>query len=409
MRDKQANHILGYILIGFMIVMAAIAIPDFYTLLTQNRSASDPAISKISQTAFVLAVKMIVFAAASILYVVLYFGKNKKALERSYEELKISNERYRIVTEQSDSIIFDYNFEDKTITFSANVRKKFGFSEIVQNCPQSLLNSSTIHIEDVETFTRLCADVRSGISYEECEIRIKPVNGDYIWCKLRVTTIFDNDRRPIKAIGKVIDIDKQKKETMTLRLKAQNDPLTGLCNKITTERLITACLKVSDDNSHHAMLIMDIDNFKAINDNLGHISGDNILRDLAPKIKKLFRTSDTIGRIGGDEFMIFMKDYHADQIVADKLEAFCDLLRKTYAGSKNDYPISGSIGIAIYPKDGKTYNELYQKADIALYHAKRGGKNSYTFYDSKFAPIAQQTTVEANQKAEENELLTHIL
>jgi diguanylate cyclase (GGDEF)-like protein len=411
-KATKAYTLFGFVLIALIFTVALLSIQDFSVLLGQNaKAAASPESAKFVQASFSLSMKMISFIILSVIYILFYLGKNRKELIKSNQELKISNERYRIVTEQTDSIIFDFNFIDKTIVFSTNVKRKLGYPYLIDNFPQSAINCPAVHMDDIEIMMKLCADVMSGMPYEESELRIKPAKGEYIWCRVRATTIFDDHHKPVKAIGKIIDIDKQKKETLNLRAKAQTDPLTCLYNKSTTERLISACLK-NDVNCRHAMFIMDIDNFKAINDNLGHIFGDAVLHDISPKIKKLFRNSDIVGRIGGDEFMILMKDFFSDESVKEKAEAFCKLLKQTLTGEKNDYSISGSIGVAIYPTDGTTYRDLYKKADIALYQAKRYGKSCYAFYQKEYqTPLCAKTDCEkaASEVSKESSLHSEMI
>lgn len=405
MKTGKMNNLFGFVLIVLLFSIAILSIQDFSVLLSSSVKTAD---AGIAQASFWLCIKMIGFTVLAVLYVLVYLGQNRKALLKSNEELRISNERYRIVTEQTDSIIFDYNFINRAIVFSSNIKRKLGYDYIVSNFPQRIVNSTAVHANDLEMLLKLCEDVTGGKPYEECELRVKPFKGDYIWCRVRATTIFDNNHKPVKAIGKIIDIDKQKKETLNLQAKAQNDPLTSLYNKVTTERLITACLK-SSIGCRHALFIMDVDNFKAINDNLGHMCGDTVLHDIAPKIKKLFRGSDVVGRIGGDEFMILMKDFSSDKVVKEKAEAFCALLKQTLTGEKNDYAISGSIGIAIYPTDGSTYEELYKKADVALYHAKRFGKSNYAFYQEEYDTCLclEADSAKAEESGEQNDAFLH--
>lgn len=401
MKQRKAHYFIGFVLIVLIFTNALLSIPDFSVLLSYRMKTAD---AEVSQASYWLCIKMISFMLLAALYVWVYLGQSKKALLRSNEELRISNERYRIVTEQADSIIFDYNFTDKTIILSGNIKRKLGYDYLIDNFPQKAINSPAIHIDDVKILTKLCTNVISGTPYEECELRIKPIKGDYIWCRIRATTVFDDHHKPVNAIGKIIDIDKQKRETLNLQAKAQNDPLTSLYNKDTTERLITSCLKKSS-GCRHALFIMDIDNFKAINDHLGHIFGDSVLHDISPKIKKLFRSSDVVGRIGGDEFMVLMKDFSSDEVVKEKANAFCTLLRQTYTGENNDYAISGSIGIAIYPTDGTTYQQLYKKADAALYHAKRTGKSSYALYREEYDTCLCADETDCEKTTQEKGLL----
>ncbi len=132
------------------------------------------------------------------------------------------------------------------------------------------------------------------------------------------------------------------------------------------------------------MFIVDIDDFKSVNDNLGHYFGDLVLGEVANNLRSKFRDEDIVGRIGGDEFIVFMQNISDEATITDKAEKISAAFNNTYSGKNNTYKISGSIGIARYPIDGNSYEELYKAADKALYQSKLAGKDCYTFYSKEF-------------------------
>ncbi|MEG1602924.1 MAG: GGDEF domain-containing protein, partial [Cloacibacillus sp.] len=154
-----------------------------------------------------------------------------------------------------------------------------------------------------------------------------------------------------------------------------------LYNKATTERLIRDFLRDTDIAAMHALLIIDIDNFKLVNDRLGHMYGDVVLATLAQCLMPIFRVNDVIGRIGGDEFFVFMKNISSENIAFTKAETICGLFRRTYCENNVSCQISASIGIAIFPSHGVGFEALYNNADSALYVAKAGGRDSCKVYD----------------------------
>lgn len=154
---------------------------------------------------------------------------------------------------------------------------------------------------------------------------------------------------------------------------AQTDALTGLYNKETTEQLTDELLS-EDENKYHAFLILDVDCFKQINDIYGHAVGDIVLQKFGKLLKGTFREGDILGRIGGDEFGVIMKNIQTKDIAMKKAE---ELLAKTQAYKIDELKgnnISISIGISTAPQDGDCYMDLYKRADQALYQAKRSGK-----------------------------------
>lgn len=154
---------------------------------------------------------------------------------------------------------------------------------------------------------------------------------------------------------------------------AQTDALTGLYNKETTEQLTDELLS-EDENKSHAFLILDVDCFKQINDIYGHAVGDIVLQKFGKLLKGTFREGDILGRIGGDEFGVIMKNIQTKDIAMKKAG---ELLAKTQAYRIDELKgnnISISIGISTAPQDGDCYMDLYKRADQALYQAKRSGK-----------------------------------
>lgn len=164
-----------------------------------------------------------------------------------------------------------------------------------------------------------------------------------------------------------------------LENKADTDLLTGLNNKLATERKIKEYMAEHPD-TQSMMLLLDIDNFKKINDTMGHAFGDEVLRSLGQQIGSNFRASDIIGRVGGDEFMVFLKGIENKETVrkeAKKVETF---FRGFQAGEYVKYAATASIGAAIYPQEGADFETLYKAADQGLYKAKKRGKNQLAFY-----------------------------
>ena len=136
------------------------------------------------------------------------------------------------------------------------------------------------------------------------------------------------------------------------------------------------------------MFLFDIDNFKKINDTMGHAFGDEVLRSLGVQIGAIFRASDIVGRVGGDEFMVFLKDITSDEDImkeAGKVEAF---FKSFQAGEYVKYKATASIGVAIFPQEGEDFETLYKAADQGLYKAKKRGKNQLAFYRDR-APAEQ--------------------
>ncbi len=146
----------------------------------------------------------------------------------SQNKQKIDEERYRIVAESSDSVIYEYNIKDRTIFYTHKYKYKFGEDPLTDNFPDSFVDSGKLHKEDIKKFLSEYNKILYGKPSGSIEIRIKKASGEFIWCEMRYTSIFDDNGIPIRVIGKYIDIDKVKKETENLKKANQLDSFPGI-------------------------------------------------------------------------------------------------------------------------------------------------------------------------------------
>lgn len=164
------------------------------------------------------------------------------------------------------------------------------------------------------------------------------------------------------------------------RRELDTDGLTKLMIKKAVERDIRRY--ISETKEAGALIMIDLDNFKQVNDTKGHAYGDVILKLTGESISSSFRASDIKGRFGGDEFIVFLPGMKDRKLITERLDHFKELMEKGVTGEENQNGVHQSIGIAMYPEDAETYEDLFEKADKALYAAKKGGKNKYCFYTS---------------------------
>lgn len=186
----------------------------------------------------------------------------------------------------------------------------------------------------------------------------------------------------IDVVEKIHDNEKKR----ALEDKADTDLLTTLNNKIATERKIREHLATHPDEVA-VMFVVDIDNFKKINDTMGHAFGDEVLKTLGKHICGEFRASDIIGRTGGDEFMIFLCNMKEEAIIKKEAKRLENFFQGFQAGSYVKYSATASIGAAVYPKDAQSFEGLYKAADQAMYVAKKKGKNQLAFYGEEYTEV----------------------
>lgn len=186
-------------------------------------------------------------------------------------------------------------------------------------------------------------------------------------------------------VALINDVTEKQLLKMELERRAKTDPLTGLLNKVATEGVIELSLEKftrSDSVRHAALFMIDVDNFKMINDTFGHSTGDNVLRCVGSILHSTFSGKDVKGRVGGDEFMVFAEIENSTQ--ANRIaEAICRQMEQAYRGSALEGKVSLSIGICIFPEVGSSFQELYKSADQALYTVKKSRKGSFCVASSR--------------------------
>ncbi len=201
------------------------------------------------------------------------------------------------------------------------------------------------------------------------------------WLRRSVDLVERPNAKGLMAYLMFEDIDERKKaELMTLQ-RSESDPLTGVLNRAAFAARVETILRESTADEEHILMMLDVDDFKRVNDVLGHKAGDQALIEITKLLRASSRRSDLVGRLGGDEFMLFLTSMPSGHVTAEKAKRICTLASQTVDG---DISLSVSIGIAVYPSNGETFETLYRKADLALYHIKESGKSSYAFYQPEY-------------------------
>lgn len=206
----------------------------------------------------------------------------------------------------------------------------------------------------------------------------------YRWMRIRARIFYWDSDQSMRMITYRQDITAEKEHELQILRMAQSDLLTGLYNKTATEELIGELLWQSDFKRHHALIMLDIDHFKNVNDTYGHAAGDYVIKEFGQRIRQQFRVSDICGRIGGDEFIIFLRDIPDQAWLIKQMQQLTVCLHEDiFIGDEDGYcAVSASIGIAISPESGENFETLYRNADTALYQSKEQGRDRFTIYQS---------------------------
>ena len=215
------------------------------------------------------------------------------------------------------------------------------------------------------------------------DYRLVAKDGSCSWYSATVIFLSSNNQDGLKIIGYIKNINERKKQELEILSESQRDGLTGLYNKKVTEKMIGGYLAGEGRNGRHAVIMLDIDDFKQINDSYGHIQGDAALTCVAHQLQNLFRSTDVVGRFGGDEFLILMKNISGTDALLEKLGS----IETGFHGAKLDCMPTGfhcSIGASLYPDDGTTFPSLFKKSDMALYDSKAHGKDRFCLYADRY-------------------------
>lgn len=338
------------------------------------------------QQRFSFSIRTIVFIAAAI---ALWVGVLAFAMHAIYKKvfLQTELERYSIIYNLEQSLIFEMQFSPKRLEFFGDTKKMFGIESGILNGEEVFDVYKYVHEDDQSVRGRLHRfyDEEEG-SVFAAEIRIKNGEDSYGWYRISGTVI--KDKRfgtNLKFVGKIENADQQIAEEKDLVQRAENDLLTGILNKTTMEEKVAGALKEVKGNNHCIFFMVDLDNFKNVNDKLGHIYGDKAIVDTAHLLTELFPNNAYVGRLGGDEFAVcaiydaFDKESMLN-FVKKKAEKICEVNRRTYVNGNISVDISSSVGIAIALDSERDFETVYKMADNALYRSKNGGKNCYHIY-----------------------------
>lgn len=310
----------------------------------------------------------------------------EKEVKNAVAQLALSEERYMLAAKGANDGLFDWNIESKTIYFSERWKEIIGYrDDEIPNTPNEWI--SRIHPEDLAKFNNAIESSTLSMNNEnhECEYRIEKKDRSYLWVLTRWTTLYDENNRTIRIVGSQSNINKRKNMELKLLYSASYDSLTGLANRtILSEKLINLIASLKHETStKYALMLLDIDDFKMINDSLGHLAGDDLLAQVAKKIKAIDEDAELIARLGGDEFAIIQAYTDENQNHFKMAEKLIKSLEEEFIVHEMPLKTSMSIGIAEITKGYRSSVEIIRDADIALYQAKSDTNLRYKLFQSE--------------------------
>lgn len=297
----------------------------------------------------------------------------QQELSETQRNFRLSIEQYEMIREKGSYVTFEWDVNTDRIRFSEEWDKWFDEPKDIPHFKKFICEIKMVTSEQKEILLQCLQGIKNGIPFQKAELMLPLKTGENAWFDLRVITQTDDRDEPISGIGILSDITDQKEKICQLEQEIQMDLFTGLLNKTAIEHYGEKKLAELRKGEILAALILDMDDFKDINDHFGHPAGDYVLKEVANIIRQKAPWGAKVGRIGGDEFIVLL--------LTDSLSVF-----KKYAyeltqevshirWKEKDVGASCSIGISAADSNQWTYSELYKAADDALYQAKRIGKN----------------------------------
>ena len=300
-------------------------------------------------------------------------------LERELAEERI---RRKITEDNSDCALWEYEIAAKRYVLSRKLGGKWSTTNmVIENYQEQMHKWGFVHPDDWANFDEFCAAMDRGDEHISYEVRQVSDESVFVWFRYVGIPVYDKDHKPYKIMGKTMDITEEKKNQELLEQKAERDSLTDLYNKAKMRKLVEKHIRRADAHDEGAFLIIDIDDFKSINDTYGHLYGDEVLIKIANILLISTGLEDYAGRIGGDEFCVFCRGENAGQHAMETAERISQMADRVQLSGRR---VTLSMGISKYPADAATYEDLYQKADQALYRVKHSGKNAFSVYDKNY-------------------------
>jgi len=305
------------------------------------------------------------------------------ARKTSEEALRESEERYALAVQGANDGVWDWDLRSDQIYFSPRYGAMLGWQP--ENHPGSASEwFATIHAEDLPVVQEaITAHLEGGTPHFTIEYRSRHRDGSYRWVLARALAVRDQAGRPYRMAGSLTDVTGRKHVEEELAYSAFHDPLTGLPNRaLFLDRLGQLMSQSRRRASYsYAVLFMDLDRFKNINDSLGHSVGDRLLITIAHSLQAFVRHGDTIARLGGDEFAMLANDVSDQADLCRIAERLLDRLRLPFKVGEHEIFTSASVGIAAGAAHYKHPEEILRDADTAMYRAKARGKSCYEIFD----------------------------
>ncbi len=292
-----------------------------------------------------------------------------KELESQFRLMK---ERYQILAETTSALLFEYKPDEDTMIFIYNFPDNKS-RKVIKNYHEYMKVSPLVHPDHLVSFLNVLDKASFVPMRGEMEYLSKVTSDEFQWHRTYYSSIGDAQGKILSVLGRIHNVHQDATERQEMIHKVETDFLTGLYNKGAATEKITRWLK-NNPTTEAQMIVLDLDNFKEINDHYGHTFGDEILKDVARIITECFSDHHILSRFGGDEFVIFMADESAIKAEC-QMDELMQKLGREITGMEHSLMCSAGITSRVSRYDG--FEDLFNRADNAMYMAKKAGKNRY--------------------------------
>ncbi len=327
-------------------------------------------------------------------------------LEESRDLIQKNEEMYRIIFETANDGLWEIDLETGERYFSDRWHEIFGLTRSEVKTMEDWF--SIVHPEDILVARGVIDDIISGaLESFSCDYRIRSKDEDYKWIHAIGKVIKDNHGKQFKLVGSHSDIHERKLQEEQIRQMAFFDSLTGLPNRVEIANNFNHLVKNKYNNI--AVIFMDIDNFKNINDSFGHTVGDDLLVEVSKRIKNFTGDRGIVARLGGDEFLILLPNI-SDDSVNSYVSDLSNILEDKIIINGIKVIASASFGAAVYPRDGENFGDLLKNSDTAMYKSKEVGKRTFTFFEKWMNDNILEMVIMENQlrtALEKDEFILH--
>ena len=310
--------------------------------------------------------------------------------KQAYQALREAERRFHSLFDNAIEGIFRSTPEGHYVDANPALARIYGFdsSEELMQSLRDIRSQLYVDAERREEFMQI-AKARGSVEGFESQVYRK--NGDVIWISENARAVIDEHGTLLYYEGTVEDITERKLYEAHIEQQANYDVLTGLANRsLLNDRLQQAILTSAGHGTRLAVVFVDLDRFKYINDSLGHHVGDELLRVMAKRFQECVRDTDTVARLGGDEFVLVINNLTEADSIAPMMERMLSVIAQPWATSSGEFDVTCSIGVAMYPEDGAEVQTLLKHADSAMYRAKERGRNNFQFFTAELNALMSE-------------------